>query len=1142
MYLGFPEIGDHLGSLDNLRSGYLKLLIRDSLNIYVFRFMQGSIKRFYEQLRNTELLSPSAALHHCTGSAIEPKIPFGNLLKKPLSLPTIWQDDHPRILPKVMTNDTTDHRALSTSLITSLLLENYDGKMYDRKRKQFSAKIKVERGHLLRSVAESDLCIQSFNDMHNEINNPTTRNILFMKCLEVGDVYLRVPTTKVALLTDFETSLLKAVSDIEIRFRFHQYSDLFNFVSQLSVGDRVIVQLKSETSEGEIEECFKPGWVEWFGEPVPDNGFLFGIRLDSAIGDMDGFFNGRRLFAAPHNGAVLVSGDRLRNPRNVSILDEDSTFSDYGLPSHLDHSDDYSLSRNIPSHRPVVREVPIKIVPTTAGSHNQAVQLRCSTSSISPAIGKFPVNDMDEILMNLDINRSHQSQQKANINMKVSSSKKPLYDNISLGTSLLKDSSRSLSGTRSVKLPVAVETIRLKSNEGELMEGDRIVWFDAMGIPRRGTARWIGYLRGHTNIYIGVDFDEAIGGGTGYFECVELFRCAPNHAGLLPVSVCMKESDMGDEENNTSYIRNLHLQRFPSEPQQQQQQQQPSPSSSTRIHNDISSLQPESLANEKENGETSKLPQFTIGSCVEILYRNERRCGVVKWISNNNELIESNRLVAVEIEGDLPYDWRTIDKVQLEDAHKAGVFASASSDSIALVPYCALRCDDRFALSDTSESNNNYETKTMMSSNFGSLDSGIEVRPCLPVKNMENLLGRMKGIQGFRNSCYLDTTLYAMFAQCSAFDSILESKCETEADSIHTEVTDILKTEIVYPLRKFHFVRADHVLKLRRLLEMLIPKMGGLTTDEKDPEELLNALFNTVLRVEPFVVMRNTTDGKTNPAYICPLITEDLWSEEQRRLISVQALLERSLFASNIQFACEPKILILQLPRYGQQKVFDKIFPPQEVDITHLIYEGKRPCINCGKRADMMCPECFLTREVFIREVTYCGICYEQTHNGLDHQPQQLSASNNSFSVSSSLSLSRRMQVPQKKLQLASVLCIETSHYVAFVHALYANKWVFFDSMADRVGLSDGFNVPQVKLCEKMSNWLSDTGWCRVRDCINREGHLPNDVESDSDLMRLLSDCYICFYTDEENKNEGMAKKDKKRGRSETVNNAIATK
>lgn len=95
-------------------------------------------------------------------------------------------------------------------------------------------------------------------------------------------------------------------------------------------------------------------------------------------------------------------------------------------------------------------------------------------------------------------------------------------------------------------------------------------------------------------------------------------------------------------------------------------------------------------------------------------------------------------------------------------------------------------------------------------------------------------------------------------------------------------------------------------------------------------------------------------------------------------------------------------------------------------------------------------------------QVTYCGICYERTHSGLDHQPQQLQTTNTPLSASSSLSLSRRTQVPQKKLQLASVLCIETSHYVAFARAQCANKWVFFDSMADRVGLSDGYNVPQV--------------------------------------------------------------------------------
>jgi len=37
------------------------------------------------------------------------------------------------------------------------------------------------------------------------------------------------------------------------------------------------------------------------------------------------------------------------------------------------------------------------------------------------------------------------------------------------------------------------------------------------------------------------------------------------------------------------------------------------------------------------------------------------------------------------------------------------------------------------------------------------------------------------------------------------------------------------------------------------------------------------------------------------------------------------------------------------------------------------------------------------------------------------------------------------------KLQLLSVLCIETSHYVCFTRVT-ENEWVFFDSMAERLG------------------------------------------------------------------------------------------
>lgn len=62
----------------------------------------------------------------------------------------------------------------------------------------------------------------------------------------------------------------------------------------------------------------------------------------------------------------------------------------------------------------------------------------------------------------------------------------------------------------------------------------------------------------------------------------------------------------------------------------------------------------------------------------------------------------------------------------------------------------------------------------------------------------------------------------------------------------------ILRDEIVHPLRKYHFVRADRVLRLRVLLEE-ITTMTGLTDEEKDPEEFMFILMAQTLRVEPYL-------------------------------------------------------------------------------------------------------------------------------------------------------------------------------------------------------------------------------------------------------------------------------------------------
>lgn len=68
----------------------------------------------------------------------------------------------------------------------------------------------------------------------------------------------------------------------------------------------------------------------------------------------------------------------------------------------------------------------------------------------------------------------------------------------------------------------------------------------------------------------------------------------------------------------------------------------------------------------------------------------------------------------------------------------------------------------------------------------------------------------------------------------------------------YQEVQTVLREEIVNPLRKNLFVRADRVMKLRELLEKL-SSVTGLTCEEKDPEEFLNSLLTQIMRAEPFL-------------------------------------------------------------------------------------------------------------------------------------------------------------------------------------------------------------------------------------------------------------------------------------------------
>lgn len=120
------------------------------------------------------------------------------------------------------------------------------------------------------------------------------------------------------------------------------------------------------------------------------------------------------------------------------------------------------------------------------------------------------------------------------------------------------------------------------------------------------------------------------------------------------------------------------------------------------------------------------------------------------------------------------------------------------------------------------------------------------------LQELENVSGKFKGIQGHYNSCYLDATLFAMFTFTCVFDSLLFRPAGPEDIASYEEVQRVLREEIVNPLRKNLFVRADRVMKLRQLLERL-SSVTGLTCEEKDPEEFLNSLLTQIMRADPFL-------------------------------------------------------------------------------------------------------------------------------------------------------------------------------------------------------------------------------------------------------------------------------------------------
>ncbi|XP_046830894.1 ubiquitin carboxyl-terminal hydrolase CYLD isoform X2 [Vespa crabro] len=500
----------------------------------------------------------------------------------------------------------------------------------------------------------------------------------------------------------------------------------------------------------------------------------------------------------------------------------------------------------------------------------------------------------------------------------------------------------------------------------------------------------------------------------------------------------------------------------------------------------LETFSPDSSNMSEENGNKNcrrdKSSDLIVGSNVKVLLGSDLRHGTLRWIGTRPNT--SKLMAAVELDEGHPSGtdgtYKEIRYFQCQP------YRAVFTDIEQCFPYESgvVRVDDRYP--------------SMNTNNFGNMENVITgmVRPISVKGNLESICGKFRGIQGHHNSCYLDATLFSMFAFTSVFDNLLFRPPNEKDCHEYEEVQKVLREEIVNPLRKNIFVSADRVMKLRTLLEKL-SSVSGLTSEEKDPEEFLTSLVAQILNAEPFLKLSSGQD-----AYHYQLFVE---KDDHLSLPTVQQLLEQSFFTSNIRLKEVPSCLIIQMPRFGKSfKMYQKIQPTLLLDVTDIIEDSPRQCTVCGKLAEFECKECYGECGEGLESIAFCVECLKTVHrheHRTNHEPKKLSVPVE-FAI-----LQEHCPVPRLYLELSAVVCIETSHYVSFVKCGSGSEapWCFFDSMADRKGEQDGYNIPEMVPCPDFPYWLSEEGG-------NYLMKLTDDRNLPEYAKRLLCDAYMCMY------------------------------
>ncbi|KAL8590528.1 hypothetical protein ACOMHN_010964 [Nucella lapillus] len=514
-------------------------------------------------------------------------------------------------------------------------------------------------------------------------------------------------------------------------------------------------------------------------------------------------------------------------------------------------------------------------------------------------------------------------------------------------------------------------------------------------------------------------------------------------------------------------------------------------------------------------------PDLGVGSLVEVLGKPPRY-GVIRWIGTQDGP-NGKVMAGLEMEEEI--------SAGTDGTFRGERFFTCAARKALFVPLNKCRKDKRFHTDSKDRLSHEAEFGVTDTPDISGDVSPPEV---YSPEVLTVVCGKMKGIQGHHNSCYLDATLLSMFYFTTVFDFIFNKPPLPGSSPDQLQVQKVLKEGIVNPLRSNHYVRADKVLRLRELLDKLgtIPGMMG---EEKDPEEFLSALLAEIMKADPLL---HLSSGEHT--YFYQLFIE---KDEKLLLPTTQILVELSFLQGHVKLKEVPSCLILQMPRFGKDyKMYRRIIPSLELDITDILETGIRECIVCGALATFECTNC-------IRECIVCGAlatfectnCYQQHGQGLNttafceqcikkshqhkkrqgHDPKPLLVPpefvQRYTKMQEEADLGGRQNgestgvldvpLPREKMELFAVVCIQTSHYVSFVKCGMGKDapWVFFDSMADRMGEQGGYNIPQVQHVPELTQWLSESNFEHILS-------MEDDRTLPEHMRRLLCDAYMVMY------------------------------